>query len=729
MAEEITEAPSLTRNQRARGKRLYYVYGFFNSISWAALGEGVVILVLLRLGATESWVGLVVSLQYVTLPAMAIGYLTVPKIGVTGTAGLFWGIRSCSALLMIVAPWMMGMGPTMPLWFMLFGSLGFMLGRAAGLSAFTGIITELTTTRDRGELISNSAKIAQFASILMTAFMAAYLGAAAPLYRYQIFITTGMFCGLIGAFALWKVPEAGLFKTPHPPSLLKELKWSVATRGRRWFMAMMIGIPITQGVTYVFGVLIAKQGYGLSDQGVVLYVLIGIVGGIIASYTYSLFLDQLGSRPMLVLTSFLDLAGVLLVVLLPKTFNPYLIAALFFINGYIHIAFLASIQHYFISISNRTHQLAHGIITRGFGGIVGGVALAFGGWALEQLKLASIGNTDPLLHFRYFYAGLLILLIIRTLIFFKLPTLKSQGVRSSLSALFSPWDWRAISAVKRAIAVQSETEESKALTAMMKTGSAIYQEDLERYLKSPSIFVRQRAMGALERAKPDQGLISILERDLAANEFTTAHHAAHWLGRWRVTSAVPSLCQAVESNDHLLSGAAIHALVALEEQKQFPLIEKRFNTSVNPFVIIEGARAVSLWGDRRHYKTLLDKYLLKLPPQTQDELSLSVARLLGLYDTLYQDLGMWRREPSQLFQEWQERFSVKDRNGLFDVIRNNSVDLNLLKKSLEQRKENLHTWFYEDTGVFLDKLEAQVWPEMVFILTFLFLSKNGLHYH
>jgi len=168
--------------------------------------------------------------------------------------------------------------------------------------------------------------------------------------------------------------------------------------------------------------------------------------------------------------------------------------------------------------------------------------------------------------------------------------------------------------------------------------------------------------------------------------------------------------------------------VALDEQKKFPLIEKRFRASDNPYVLIEGARAISLWGDRRHYKALLEKYLLDLPPQTQDELSLSVARLLGLYDTLYQDLGMWRREPSQLFGEWQERFAVKDRNGLFDVIRSHSVDRNLLKKSLEQRKDKVHAWFYEDTAAFLDRLPEQVWPEMVFIMAFLFLSKKGIHY-
>ena len=94
----------------------------------------------------------------------------------------------------------------------------------------------------------------------------------------------------------------------------------------------------------------AKQGYGLSDQSVVLYVLVATVGGIVASYTYSLFLDQLGSRPLLVITSFLDIAGVALVIFLPKTYMPVLIGALFFINGYVQIAFNAAMQHYFISI-------------------------------------------------------------------------------------------------------------------------------------------------------------------------------------------------------------------------------------------------------------------------------------------------------------------------------------------------------------------------------------------
>jgi len=727
VAEEISFDLSLTLKKRAAGKHFYYLFAFFNSFSWASLAEGVVILLLLRLGATETWVGIVVSLQYLTLPAMILGYTTVPRLGVTGTAGLFWVIRSCSAAFMIIAPWTLRFGGHLPLWFMFFGSLGFMLGRAGGLVAFTGIISELTTERDRGDLISRSSKISQFGSILMTIGMALFLGSTAPLYRYQVLLAIGMVCGLTAAAAIRKVPEAGIFRQKTSLKLWEELKWSLATRGRKWFMAMMLGIPITQGVTYAFGILVAKQGYGLADQNVVLFVLVATMGGIVASYTYGLFLDQLGSRPLLVITSFLDIVGVALVIFLPKTFLIVLIGVLFFINGYVHIAFNAAMQHYFLSITTHSHQLAHGIITRALGGIAGGLALAFGGWALEKVKLASVITNDSLLHFRWFYTGLLLLLIIRTIVLFKLPPLKSQRIRNALSALFSPWDWRAIHAVKRAITVQSEDEESKALSALMHTDSQIYQADLERYLNSPSIFIRLRAMRALPRAKPTEALVSILERDLQVNQFTTAYQAAYWLGYWKVFEAVPLLRQAIDSKDFLLSGAAIHALVRLDERSTLPLIENKFMDSENPYVIIEGARAISLWGDPGHYAMMLQKYLIDIPPQAKDELSLSVARLLGIYGSFYFDLGMLHREPFQLIREWLERFAPRDEEELILAMRRGNPQRNLLEASLKRQHRHFQRWFYNDTLEFLAKLPDNVHQEVAFLMSFLLLTSDGFH--
>ena len=251
---------------------------------------------------------------------------------------------------------------------------------------------------------------------------------------------------------------------------------------------------------------------------------------------------------------------------------------------------------------------------------------------METLNASGAGTADPLRHFRWFYGGMLLLLIVRTFIFYKLPLLQSHGIRDALSALFSPWDWRAIHAVKRALTLQSEDEESRALALLSRTGSTIFRGDLEHYLGSPSLFVRQGALDALVNTRPAPPLVNLLIKDMEVNLFTTAHRSAYLLGRWKAREALPYLLAAVSSSDFLLCGQAIHALVEIGDTAAMPPIEACFRSSENPYVLIQGARALSLWGDERHYRVLLQKYPLDIPPQTKDELSLSIARLMGLYD-------------------------------------------------------------------------------------------------
>jgi len=727
------EVPPLSAADRAHGKRLHFLFAFFNAISWAALAEGVVILMLLRLGANERWVGAVTALQYITLPAMALGFITIKRLGVTGTAGMFWALRSVSAGLMVAAPLATGMGPQAPLWMMFVGALGFMLGRAGGLMSFTGIITELTTPRDRGELISKVSLVAQFASVLMTVMMVLFLSGDPPIHRYQIFVAVGVSCGLVAAWAIWRIPEAGLFLDTPAFRPLQELRWSISNHTRRWFMGMMLAIPMTQGVTYAFGILVAKQGYGLSDQQTMLFVLAATAGGVAASQTYAHFMDMLGSRPLLILTSFLDMVGVLLVVLMPAEFNWWMLALMFFINGYVMVAFNAAIQHYFISITNRAHQLAQGIITRAMGGIVGGVSLAVAGLLLGHLKREAdlafkvLQDPDPLLHFRWFYGGVLALLVLRTVIFFKLPSLMAHGVRDALNVLFSPWDWRAIHAVRRAVNAQSEKEETRALGAMRRTGSAIYADEYVRYLASPSMEVRRRALQGLTQMRSTPPLIALLEDDVRENHFTTAHLSAALLGHWGVKEATPLLRASLHAPDFQLCGAAIHALVELDSREDLPLIRARFGQSENPYVLIEGARALAMWGGVELYPLLLEKYHLDIPPQTKDELSLAVSRVLGLYDAFYSALGMLRREPTQCFQELRGRLGERDAGGLLDALEKGDPRRSALLATLERRAGDFQPWFEEQTRTFLEKRPERVFPQMAFLMSFLLLAEHGLH--
>jgi MFS family permease len=725
---DIPEITPLTLAERRRGKKYYYSYAFFNSLSYAVLAEAVVILLVLRLGGGAVWVGAIGALAYATLPFMLLGHRLVPRLGVTGNAGLAWAVRSACAAAMIAAPWAATrLGGGAGLWFLFAGAFGFFTARAVGMISFTGIVTELTTERDKGELIATTFKLFQGGGLVMTALIALFLGGEAPLWRYQLFFAAGLVTGMAAAVSLWCIPESGAFRRTEPFDLRREWKWLTGTAGRRWFFAMMVAIPITQGVSRMFIVLVAKQGYGLPDQQVVLFLLVAIVGGGAASYTYGFFMDKLGSRPLLVLTTIADFGATGTIVLLPQALNPALLGGLFFVNGYVHIAFLAALQHYFISITDREHQLPQGILTQSVGGLAGGLALYAGGVGLAAIEGAVMPASDPLLQFRWFFGGFLVLLLARTVILIRIPALRSQGIRDSLNALLSPWDWRAIHAVKRAVALQSEDEETRSLDLIMHAGSAIYSEDLQSYLRSPSFAVRDRALEALAMMKPDMALIDILLEDVQVNLFTTAPQSAYWLGRWQVKRAASVLRKSINSPDIGLRGRAIQALVELGDREALPLIRRRFLKSANPLVIIGGARALALWEGPQAFGQLLQKFSRAIPPQTKDELSLSAARLMGLYDKFYSDLTMFRREPEQLRSEWRERYRQRDRDGLVNAVYSGSMKAAALRGALRREGGQYAPWFVASMEAFLDRNEEDIDPPAAFLLAFLLLHPRGEH--
>lgn len=718
----------LTLDERRRGKKYYYSYALFNALSYAVLAEAVVILLVLRMGGGPVWVGAIGALAYATLPFMLLGYKLVPRIGVAGNAGLAWSVRSACAALMIAAPWAAReLGGSAGLWFVLAGAFGFFTARAVGMISFTGIITELTTERDKGNLIANSFKLFQGGGFIMTALIALLLGEDAPLYRYQLFFAAGLVTGMVAAFSLWRIPESGAFRRSEPFNFRRELTWLAGTRGRRWFFAMMVAIPMTQGISRMFIVLVPKQGYGLSDQQVVLFLLVGMVGGVAASYTYGFFLDKLGSRPLLVLTSIFDVGATLVLVLLPQSLNAVLLGSLFFANGYVHIALLAAIQHYFISITDREHQLPQGILTQGVGGLAGGLALYLSGVGLQSIETAVMPASDFLLPFRWFFGCYLALLLLRTLILFRIPALRSQRIRDSLNALLSPWDWRAIHAVKRAVAMQSEDEETRSLDLIMHAGSSIYGDDLQSYLRSPSFNVRDRALEALAMVKPELALIDILLEDVQENLYTTAPQSAYWLGRWQVKRAVPILRKAVDSPDIALRGRAIQALVELGDREALPVIRRRFTKSANPLVIIGGARALALWDGPEVYGRLLEKFHRDIPSQASDELCLSVARLAGLYDAFYSDLTMLHREPDQLRNEWLHRYVQADRHGVVKLACGGAPAGAALLQTLRDGRGQFAEWFFPPTEELLAGHGEALAQAPEFLLAFLLLHPGGEH--
>jgi HEAT repeat protein len=349
------------------------------------------------------------------------------------------------------------------------------------------------------------------------------------------------------------------------------------------------------------------------------------------------------------------------------------------------------------------------------------------GWWLESLRPAFDIAADPMAHYRWLFGVLLVAVLGRTVILRRLPRLRSHGVRDALNALMSPGDWRGVHAVKRALAIQSEDEESRALSAMRSAGTSIYQEELRHFLDSPSYFVRQQALEGLAMAKPTPQLIGILMEDVRMNRYLTAHLSAQWLGRWQAQEAIPLLREGIFSTDFLLSAKSIHALVELGDRDAYPLVLARFDSTENPLIVIEAARAISLWGAPSAYPQLLLKFSQQLPSSVRDELSLAIARLMGLYDACYRDLGMYHRDLDQLRREWRERLPHADPNGPIAVLIHEPQPRFRFEQALAARESEWHGWFLEATSACLRRSPAVLHPSLAFLLAFLLLAKRGEH--
>ena len=182
------------------------------------------------------------------------------------------------------------------------------------------------------------------------------------------------------------------------------------------------------------------------------------------------------------------------------------------------------------------------------------------------------------------------------------------------------------------------------------------------------------------------------------------------------------------SRDFTLSAKAIHALVELGEQDVAPLIEVLFTASENPLVLIEGARALSLWGGEAAYPLLLDKYALDLPPQAKDELSLAIARLMGLYDALYRDLGMLHRDRAQLEREWRDRLRAArepDLEALVGALHGAPLDRAGYRAAIGRRQARLSETFVRATLERLDTLSDPLDAHLALLLSFLLLTPQG----
>jgi HEAT repeat protein len=221
-------------------------------------------------------------------------------------------------------------------------------------------------------------------------------------------------------------------------------------------------------------------------------------------------------------------------------------------------------------------------------------------------------------------------------------------VRRVLGLLFSMRDIMAVAVMNRLDRSTDMETDLAQVRRLERLGASISESSLRGMLDSPRLAVRREAIRALRRIDFGEKTTRALLRELERGEFTTAAIAAETLGDHGCAEAVPDLRTCLASEDTLLAGRAMVALVRLGDQESLPEIRRLFHGSENPRVVVHGAHALAETGSSGELLTLLRKACDGgLPGPVADEVCTVAAELCGGEAQFYRFLREYNAAPER----------------------------------------------------------------------------------
>ena len=661
----------LTPSLQTAGRKRYVWFTRLNTISFASLGESILILYAIKNGADDFLVGLISSLLFLTLPLMVIGKNLIGKFGAARAYGLSWFFRNLSAAMLILVPILSHyFGVSAGLLLLVISAFGFFGFRSVGFTANTPLLGEITTAQNRGAFISQVWLNFNFIYVITLIALTAILRHWESVTTFQWIFSFGVLAGIFSSFILFTIPESSRPRQSGRQPLIQSFRslWKNARTKKLFFawsaaqISLMLMIP--------FSLVALKNGYGIPDHHALIFIIIQLSGGILVSFLNGLILDRVGPRPMIIIYSFSLILNSVLWFLAPDTvFTSYLLL-IFLINGICTAGINSALSHYFLIIipenervnANMFYSMSSGFITGIAGTILGG----------GLLKLIHIIGFEQLAIYRRYFAITFVINIALYFLIRRIDRLEDWKIRDVLGIFISFRDIRALFTLSKLASSYSFRQDYSGVRRLRELPSDLSEKQLLAFLRSPRFAIRSKALSALGNIKFSKATARELIREVERGKFTTAYIAAEILGEHRIKEAIPALRRCIDSDDLYLQGKALVALAQLEDRESFPKIACIFDESTNPRIVLHAGRALAETREKKYAFNLLSKLTENtLPEQIRDELLFDLAELAECEEKIYRFLKSYRENPEQsqmILIDILQEYEKKSNNHLAEFI-------------------------------------------------------------
>lgn len=638
--------PDYRPAQRRKGRNLMLGFEVVNTLSFSLLAGNLITLLLLRLGANSTLIGIMAAFPFMSFFFMPMAKGSVVKHGLVKTFGRAWTARYLVVIPIVFAPLLVSWNlRTLGVAVVMASYLLFQVMRGLGLVSISPLNNEISAGKDRGEFLSRKMMFTYSSSIVAGVLVSLSLGAAAPLERYSLFMGAGVILGLVGCWMIFRIPEPPRAGFGARSSLLADLKRGWSDPAFRLFLIAIAAMYFVSSLWRPFLIVYAKQACHFGDDAAMVLTVIGSLGAIAMGWLCRLVLDRMGAKPLLVIFALLSALVCLPLLILapPGGIGAWaLLSLLFFLSTFAGAGGDNASQAWLFIKTVPEQQFNLGMAYYMVLGLAGAVGAFLGGVLLDAFSLIAgpldglFGRDAGILGFNAFF-GLAFLLGIPVIaLLARLAPLGAKPVTDTLSTIFSLRDLQTISTLRRMDSPTGIGDEERMLAQIRESDSELAVEEVLKRLASPLFSIRNQALLSLERLPMTRRVEDALIDQVRHHQFASAYRAARILGQKGVDRAVPVLRAALESEDYFLQAWAAGALGDLVDLDSRPLLEKLLQSTGHTLVLIHCIGALKLLAQPASYPAVMAVLARReVPAHLRDEVVFGLAGIAGVADWLY----------------------------------------------------------------------------------------------
>lgn len=277
------------------------LYNLVNGLSFAGVGETVMVLVAVRLGCPDAvCAAFGGTLFYACFAAMPLGRLAAGRWGAARAGGAFWALRNAFALLVPAAA-LWGAGrPGLVSATVLLGAAGFYACRSAGVVLYGPLVGESAGPAERAGALGRVGALFYAGLGLGCPAVLLALRGGESIGRLAAIVAAGAALGVWSAAFLFRAHETEALRDGARQPVLADLRALAAHRPYRRLVAGAAAVNLLYALVFPTSVVILKRGYGASDLQAMAFSAASLLAGGLGSWANGAIARRIGPRLELV---------------------------------------------------------------------------------------------------------------------------------------------------------------------------------------------------------------------------------------------------------------------------------------------------------------------------------------------------------------------------------------------------------------------------------------------